>query len=272
MRVVPQRIWLTRLSFAGTAAALGLAIFEVTRGAVSVELMRTVGAAWNSLATALSAPHMLDGTRLYFFAFIGGLIGSVSPCILGMLPVNLSYIGATHIGSRAAVMRSATLFVTGVVIVNTVLGLVASLFFAVFIEYRAEVNIAVGGAIVLMALWMARIVQIKMPGPIKAAPRGWGPIAAGSVFALIASPCSSPVLVTLLAVAGREGEPSRAIGAMAVYSIGYAAVLWVASIFTGFVAISRHFRRYGDWVSRISALVLGALGLGTMIYGFSLLL
>jgi cytochrome c-type biogenesis protein len=52
---------------------------------------------------------------LVSFAFGGGLLASISPCILAMLPVNLSYIGTLNIKSRRAAVWNATGFVLGVV-------------------------------------------------------------------------------------------------------------------------------------------------------------
>jgi thiol:disulfide interchange protein len=48
------------------------------------------------------------------FATGGGLLASISPCILAMLPVNLSYIGTLNVNSRWQALWNATGFVLGV--------------------------------------------------------------------------------------------------------------------------------------------------------------
>jgi cytochrome c-type biogenesis protein len=58
---------------------------------------------------------------LISFAFGGGLLASISPCILAMLPVNLSYIGTLNVKSRRAAVWNATGFVLGVVSFNWII-------------------------------------------------------------------------------------------------------------------------------------------------------
>ena len=187
-----------------------------------------------------------------------------------MLPVNLSYIGASGVRSRAAAIRLASMFVAGVATVNTALGLTASLFFAVFVQYRAEINIAVGAATILMALWLARMVTVRIPG-ITAIPAAAGPAVAGAAFALAASPCSSPVLIAILGAAAKDAQQLRAAFAMAAYSVGYAGVLWLASVGTGLATVSKRLLPHGELLTRCAAATLGVLGAGTVLYGFTLL-
>ncbi len=262
-----RRFLLAALAAIGFAAA----IFEVSRGSVSLAIMGFVGERLTALASDIRAPHMLDGPNLFVFAFAGGLVASISPCILGLLPVNLSYIGALKNTSRIAAVRSATLFAAGVAFVNTALGLISSLFFAVLIEYRGQVNIAVGLLTVVMALWMVGLLPLRIPSVVRRVPSGAGPLAVGAVLGLAVSPCSSPVLVAVLTTAGSQGHVLRAVEAMVVYSIGYTLVLWIAAVFAGALAASRMLLRYGDLVARLYAGALGLLGLGGIAYGITLI-
>jgi cytochrome c-type biogenesis protein len=122
-------------------------------------------------------PTQLAGWRLYLFAFLGGLVASLSPCILGMLPANLSYIGASRLTTRRAAVITASTFVLGVIIVNTIFGLVSSVFFAVLVEYRAWMSIAVGIIYVMMGLWMAGILPLPVSNIVTRIPTGVGLLA-----------------------------------------------------------------------------------------------
>jgi cytochrome c-type biogenesis protein len=230
---------------------------------------REVGLWQNALARWLHGPGALDGWHLYPVAFAGGLVASISPCILGMLPLNLSYIGASKLTSRTAALRVASLFVVGVVVVNVALGLVSSLFFALFVQYRAPVNIAVGVLTVLMGLWLAGIVRLPTPQIGTRIPPGGGSFVVGLAFALIASPCASPILVFILESVSIGGSPLRAVGAMTLYAVGYTLVLFLASLFAGLAVASRRVLAHSQLVSRIAAVTLVIIGVGTFAYGLN---
>jgi cytochrome c-type biogenesis protein len=95
---------------------------------------------------------------LISFAFGGGLLASISPCILAMLPVNLSYIGTLNVKSRRAAFWNATEFVLGVVtMVACALGYIIASLCAGLIKLtrqilvNSEMVMRVGGlALVLM--------------------------------------------------------------------------------------------------------------------------
>jgi len=233
------------------------------------QLELIVGSWQNTIASHLG-PASLAGWRLYAVAFIGGLAASLSPCILGMLPVNLAFIGAAGTSSRARAAVIAGAFVGGVAVVNIALGLVASLFFAVIIEYRSLVNIGVGAITVLMGLWMAGFIRLPTPQFMRAMPTGSGPFVAGLVFALVASPCASPVLVTVLGVATQDGSTIRAIIAMTSYTVGYTLVLFAASLSAGVLLTSRRLLGYGATITRVAATALVIFGVATLAYGFAI--
>jgi cytochrome c-type biogenesis protein len=259
----------SRVAIAAGVVFIAALAFAIAWGPLGQVFEREVGTWQNALAARLSGPGALYGWRLYAVAFTGGLVASISPCILGMLPLNLSYIGASKLRSRAAALRVAVMFVLGVVVVNVVLGLVSSLFFALFVEYRAPVNIAVGVVTVIMGLWMAGFVQLPTPQISTHIPPGAGSFMVGLGFALVATPCASPILVFILGAVSLAASPARAVAAMTLYAIGYTLVLFLASLFAGIAAASRRVLAHSELVSRIAAVTLVIIGIATFAYGLN---
>lgn len=257
-----SRLWII------AAIALIAVIISVTAWGPLGELFEHEVGLWqNAIARRLQGPGALTGWHLYPVAFAGGLVASISPCILGMLPLNLSYIGAAKLTSRVAAFRVASLFVLGVIAVNVALGLTSSLFFALFVQYRAQVNIGVGVLSVVMGLWMAGLIRLPTPQVGTRIPPGGGSFIVGIAFALIASPCASPILVFVLGAVSLAGSPVRAIGAMTLYAVGYTLVLFLASLFAGVATASRRLLAHSALVSRLAAAALVVIGVGILVYG-----
>lgn len=252
------------------AFAVLLAALAIAYGPLGQHFELWVGTWQNAIAAHLPDPKSLHGITLYATALIGGLVASLSPCILGMLPVNLSYIGATAARSRRSAVTNASAFVLGVIVVNSAIGLASSLFFAIVVQYRAPLNIAIGLLTVALGLWLAGILRLPMPSPVKAIPKGAGPFAVGLAFALIASPCASPILVFVLSAAALDPSPIHGVVAMVLYSIGYTAVLFAASLAAGLAVASRRLLTHGELLTKIAAVSMMLIGFGTFLYGLRL--
>ena len=203
---------------------------------------------------------------LIVFGFVGGLISSLLPCILSLLPINLAYIGTLNIESRFEAFKKASQFVLGVVVVLTLLGAFGSFAFAVFSEYRALINIAVGIIIVFMSLSLFEVIKLPMPQFVKTMPEV-SPFIVGVIFALVSSPCSSPVLISVISIAANLGSTIKSIVLMFGYSLGYSAIIFFASLFAGLVKQFNWFKANSDLVIKFSASILMLIGLFYLYLG-----
>ncbi|WP_348251859.1 cytochrome c biogenesis protein CcdA [Leptolyngbya sp. FACHB-1515] len=236
-------------------------------GAIVLTLLSPYFSTWYSQLTELvgriQAPYQqwfeqqdtANPFVLIPLAFVGGLIASISPCILSLLPINLSYIGTLNITSRRAAFAKAGLFVLGVVTIFSLFGLFAALASAVYVDYRGYFNVAVGLIILVMGLSFAGIIHLPLP-QINPSVSAAGPYGVGVTFALISSPCASPVLFAVLAAAAASGSQPVSVATLVSYGLGYTAVIFFASLYTGLVKQSRKILGQSDWVIRVGSAAL----------------
>ncbi|NEP01724.1 MAG: cytochrome c biogenesis protein CcdA [Symploca sp. SIO2E9] len=192
-------------------------------------------------------------------AFIGGLIASISPCILALLPVNLSYIGTRQMTSVWDVFVKAGLFVLGVVTTLSLLGLFSSFAGAVMVGYLGYVQIAVGTVIILMGLTLLGVLRLPLPPNNFSLPIP-GPYGVGLTFALLSSPCSSPVLIAVMLAAAASGSQIYSMLTMVSYALGYTAIIFLASLFAGLVKQTRVLLKYSEGIVHFGSIVLMIAG------------
>jgi cytochrome c-type biogenesis protein len=188
-------------------------------------------------------------------AFIGGVLASVSPCILALLPVNLSYIGTLKIKSRRDAFIKAGLFVLGAVTILSLFGLVSSFAGAVMVEYRGYINVVVGLIMALMGLWLMGVVKLPLPTTNVNFPQA-GSYGVGLTFALVSSPCASPVLFAVLAAAAATGSQTLGTLTMISYALGYTILIFLASLFTGLAKQSKQLLRHSERIIHFGSLAL----------------
>ncbi|MDJ0508513.1 MAG: cytochrome c biogenesis protein CcdA [Crocosphaera sp.] len=242
--------------------ALGLLalIVVITLGSViSHPLERVISIVENSYQKWFDQQNTTNPFVLLPLAFIGGLLASVSPCILALLPVNLSYIGTLKIESQRDAFTKAGLFVLGAVTILSLFGLVSSFAGLVMVEYRGYINIAVGLIMAVMGLWLIGVVQIPLPQTNINLPQA-GPYGVGLTFALVSSPCASPVLFAVLAAAAATGSQILGTLTMVSYALGYTMLIFLASLFTGLAKQSRNLLSHSETIIRLGSVALMMTG------------
>lgn len=193
---------------------------------------------------------------LLFLAFIGGLIASISPCKLALLSVNLGYIGTREITSRKDAFVKAGAFVLGVVTVLSLLGLFSSFIGGALFSYRGYLELGVGLVMLVMGLNLFGLINLALPQINLNLPPGLGPYSVGLTFALVSSPCSSPVLFAVLTAAAATGSGLQSTLTMVSYALGNTAVIFMASLFAGLAKQTRILLQYSN---KIVALAGGLL-------------
>lgn len=199
-------------------------------------------------------------------AFTGGLIASVSPCILALLPVNLSYIGTLKIKSRWDAFVKAGLFVLGAVTILSLFGLVSSFAGAVMVDYRGHINVVVGCIMAVMGLSLLGLIKLPLP-EVNVRFAQAGPYGVGLTFALVSSPCASPVLFAVLAAAAATGSQLLGTLTMASYALGYTIIIFLSSLFTAMAKQAKTLLQYSENIIRLGSAALIFTGIYFLFAG-----
>lgn len=224
------------------------------------ELISVISNFEQSVSEFLKASQGLPLPALVVLAFGGGLSASLTPCVLPLIPLYLSYIGATKITSKLDAVKKSSTFCLGAAIVFSVMGLFASFASFIMVEYKGYVSIIIGIFILIMCLLILEIIHLPLPQLIKNIPEG-SPFIVGIAFALVSSPCASPILFAILALSSAAGSAFGSALIMFAYSVGYTGVIFLTSIFAGFAKQLDFFKRHNKLITNLSGIILALLGI-----------
>lgn len=212
-----------------------------------------------SLARLLPATD-LAGTAWFLLPLVGfggGLLASLSPCILPLVPLNVAAIGAAEASGWRAASLSAR-FVLGAALALAVLGLFGDLAGVLLIEQRGPVLIVAGLAMLYFGLAALELVPLPFAGRAPGAGRALGPVAAGAGFSLVTTPCASPLAAAVLTASSAQALPGLGVVSMLGFALGYTALVFIAGVFGGGLVARARRRSYAAPRATAAALLLVA--------------
>lgn len=158
----------------------------------------------------------------FAITFIEGLVSFISPCVLPMLPVYISYFGAGRARQRDVAARAAA-FVAGFTIVFCLMGVFAGTLGMILVRHRAVLSAVCGGAMIFFGLSYLGVIKISIFKGVKGGGEIAGVVSAlafGVVYSVGLTPCTGPMLGAALMMAGSEGGALRGCLLLASYSLG----------------------------------------------------
>ncbi|MBP3820148.1 sulfite exporter TauE/SafE family protein [bacterium] len=199
---------------------------------------------------------------LFGLSFLGGLISSISPCSLSMLPLIVGYVGGYSEEKPSKTLVQMIFFVLGASIVFSVIGVICALTGKIFIG-NPYFALIVASIILIMGLNILGLLDIQLPVLIKEIPKNnfnnefLYPILLGAVFAIIGTPCSTPILASIMAFASISANLVNAVIMLFLFSLGQGIIFIIAGFVTSKLKnSSEKFYQISEWIMKISGILL----------------
>lgn len=203
----------------------------------------------------------------YLITFLEGIITFVSPCLLPMIPIYVTYFAAGEEVRTTTVLKNALGFVLGFTIVFVAMGALAGTVGSFFLEYRTALNIVCGAIVVLFGLYFLGFIKVNLFSGPRASMEGrrlgfFSALLFGIVFSIGWTPCVGAFLGSALLLASQQGSTVTGIIMLLCYSVGLgipfvASALLIDKLKGAFATIKRHY----DTITKVCGWLLVAIGI-----------
>jgi len=161
----------------------------------------------------------------YVIAFLEGIITFISPCLLPMLPIYISYFAGGGERTTGKTLKGALGFVTGFTVIFVMLGALAGTVGSFLREYQTAVNIVSGAVVILFGLNFLGVFKLNLfRGTHRSVNTdNMGFFAAmlfGMIFSIGWTPCVGAFLGSALMLASQQGHVMEGMLMLLAYSLG----------------------------------------------------
>lgn len=224
-----------------------------------------------------------DSHMEYIITFMEGIISFISPCMLPMLPLYISYFAgdyrttnATNAASKtqAATLVRAFAFVLGFTLVFTLLGVFAGSIGTFLMKYQNIVNFVCGLIIVYFGLSYLNIVQLPFFKGMSTQLEIKGLFSAflfGMIYSVSLTPCVGAFLGSALMLASSTGGAVKGALLLLTYSLGLGipfliSALLIEQLQSAFTFIKKHYKIINTICGVFLILIGIMMSLGLMNY------
>ncbi len=202
------------------------------------------------IAGALSGGNLL---LAFILVFVAGVVTSLTPCVYPLIPITVSVFGASE---STGVLRSFLLslvYVFGIILTYSILGVVVASTGAVFGQVMANPWVIGFISLILFALGLSMfgVFEIQLPSSVQNRLNtvgGTGFIGAfgmGTVAGIIAAPCTGPALAAVLAYIATTSSIVIGFWLMFTYALGMGLLFICIGTFSGLIS---SLPRSGGWM------------------------
>jgi len=220
----------------------------------------------NSISSRLEKSGLLLSL---IFVFIGGLALNLTPCVYPLIPITIGYFGGQAEGKTSRLFLMGLLFVVGLAITYSVIGVVTALSGSIFgsLLQNTFVIIFIALILIVLSLSMFGVYEFKLPDSLVNKAGGaksgmFGALFMGLTMGIVAAPCIGPFVLGLVTYVAAKGDPFYGFILFFDLAVGLGFPYLILAIFSGKI---KKLPRAGEWMEAVKH-IFGLLLIGMAIY------
>ncbi len=208
------------------------------------------------------------GPITLFLIFSAGLLTSLGPCSLSLMPITIAYIGGSKNSNNQIKILS---FCSGVIFSLVLLGALSGLLGKIYGQLPHVFTTGISIFAILMGLNLLGLVKFQLPNSPNfkfiedRVPKYLAPMVTGAAFGIASSPCITPVLATLLAWVSQAKNPIISLIFLFFFGLGQVMPLIIVGFTTESLKKLLEFRKFSQIIPTFSGLILISLGVLNII-------
>ena len=181
----------------------------------------------------------------YVISFLEGIITFISPCLLPMLPIYISYFAGGGERTTRRTLSGAIGFVAGFTVVFVLMGALAGTVGSFLREYQTAVNLVSGLVVVFFGLNFLGVFRLNLFRGVRKAvrPDSMGFFSAllfGVIFSLGWTPCVGAFLGSALMLASQQGHVVEGMLMLLAYSLGLGIPFVLSAVLIDYLKSAFH--------------------------------
>ncbi len=220
----------------------------------------------NTLTSTLESSGLFLSMIL---VFLGGLALNLTPCVYPLIPITIGYFGGQSEGKTSRLFVMGLLYLIGMAITYSIIGVVTALSGAVFGSLLQNTFVIILIAIIFIALSLSMfgVYEFRLPNWLMnkagASHTGlFGALFMGLTMGIIAAPCIGPFVLGLVTYVAAKGDVLNGFLLFFFLSLGLGLPYFILAIFSGKI---KNLPKSGEWMEGVKH-IFGIILLGMAIY------
>ncbi|MFI5237436.1 MAG: cytochrome c biogenesis protein CcdA [Ignavibacteriales bacterium] len=218
------------------------------------------------ISDALEGSGLLIGL---LFVFLGGLALNLTPCVYPLIPITVGYFGGQSEGSTTKLFFMGVLFILGLSVTYSAIGVITSLTGAVFgaLLQSPIVILIIVGIMLGLSLSMFGLYEFKLPDSLVNKAGGakaglYGAFFMGLTMGIVAAPCIGPFVLGLVTYVATKQDPFFGFLLFFVLAVGLGTPYLFLAVFSGKI---KKLPRAGEWMDAVKH-IFGFILVGMALY------